>query len=912
MLRRVCFLMLLGCLAVLQQNALASGDLLEVSRLRCEYRAKPEGIDVVSPRLNWIVTSSQRGQKQTAYQILVASSPSVLAGGQGDIWDSGKVMSDQTLHVPYGGSALSSYQQCWWKVRAWDAAGRPTEWSKAGYWSMGILSADQWQGKWLGYVEPYSEEDAKAKGTWKQTAPSPMFRKSFNLKKGINRASLYICGLGFHEAYLNGEKVGDHVLDPAFTRYDRACLYVTHDVTDQVRQGGNAIGVMLGNGWYNVFTDAAWDFNEAPWRDKPRMLAQLRVEYVDGTTETIVSDGSWKAATGPVFLDGIRQGEYYDARREMKNWSTAGFDDGKWSPAELVSAPKGKLRAQMAPAIKVTGSIAPVKLTEPEPGVFIYDLGQNIAGWAKLKVAGPAGTKVRLRYGERLDGKGMLDQKEIDEHTYEDDFQTDNYVLKGGSVESWEPRFVYHGFQYVEVTGFPGKPEMGSITGQIVNTAFEQVGRFECSSDMINKMEHCTLWAYRGNFVGHPTDCPHREKNGWMGDAHLAAEHAMYDWANGGGYTKWMMDIKDEQKESGQLPGIVPTGGWGYAWGNGPAWDSAYLIIPWEMYRYYGDKRILATHFDRFKRYVDYLTGRAENHIINFGLNDWAPASTNTPTDITSTAYYYIDTLITANAADLLGHQSDAKKYFALADQIKAAYQDYFYKGDGVYSVGSQTALCFPLFYDLVPESEKGKVVANLVKNIHSKGDHVDTGILGAKAIFNVLSDNNENELVYKMIKNPTAPSYANWLAKGATTLWEQWSGKNSRNHIMFGDISAWFYKNMAGINLDKEIKGNEAFKHFILRPRLLDEITWVNTSYDSIRGEIDSSWKIDGSSFTWSVKVPANTTATIYVPAKNAKTVTESGRAAGEAEGVSFVKYEDGYAVYTLLSGSYQFKSQI
>jgi alpha-L-rhamnosidase len=885
---------------------------LHPERLRCEYRTAPEGIDVAAPRLSWIVTSPQRGQKQTAYRILVASDPAALEADTGDLWDSGKVLSDETLHVAYAGTPLGSHQQCWWKVCVWDTNDQTSDWSDPGYWSMGILAADEWTGKWLGYVQPYTEEEAALKGSWKQTAASPMFRKAFTLNKEIRHAALYICGLGFHEAYLNGDKVGDHVLDPAFTRYDRACLYVTHDVTAQVRQGDNAIGVMLGNGWFNVFTRAAWDFDEAPWRAKPQMLAQLRVEYTDGTTETIVSDGSWKASAGPVFLDGIRQGEWYDARREMDGWATADFDDSGWSEPQLVSAPAGTLRAQVGPAIKVTESIEPVNITEPTPGVFVVDLGQNIAGWVQLKVSGPAGTKVQLRYGERLHADGKLDQAAIKQHVREETFQTDTYVLKGDGLETWEPRFTYHGFQYVEVTGYPGTPTKESITGRVVNTAFKQTGQFSSSSEELNKMQQCILWSYRGNFVGYPMDCPHREKNGWMGDAHLAAEQAMYNWANGGGYTKWMLDIKDEQRPSGEVPGIVPTGGWGYAWGNGPAWDSAYLIIPWEMYRYYGDTRILETHFDRFKRYIDYLGTRADNHIVSIGLNDWAPADTTTPADITSTAFYYLDTVITARAAEILGHTADAKTYAALAGQIKTRFHDHFYKGDGIYSVGSQTALSFPLYCGLVPESEKPKVLAKLVEKIQSRGDHIDTGILGAKAIFNVLSENGHHDLAWRMVTNPTAPSYADWIKQGATTFWEFWNGTESRNHIMYGDIGAWFYKNLAGINADTQITGHEAFKHFVLRPRLLSELTHVDASYESMRGTIASVWTVKGETFDWTVQVPANTTATIYVPAKDAQAVTESGRPARESDGVTVDRFENGFAVYTILSGTYRFTSQV
>ncbi len=879
--------------------------------LTCEYRKAPEGIDTTSPRLSWKVSSELRNQQQAAYQLIVASSPDLADSGHGDLWDSGKVQSDNTLYIKYQGKPLMSYQQCWWAVRVWDKDGNKSPWTKPSYWSMGILSPELWAAKWLGYHAPYStEEDIALKGNYRQTAPSPIFRKEFSIDKEISRASLYVCGLGFHESYLNGDKVGDNVLDPAFTRYDRASLYVAHDVTHMINNGDNALGVMLGNGWYNVFTRAAWDFDRAPWRRFPEMLAQLYIEYTDGTTQTIVSDDTWKASTGPVIVDGIRQSEIYDARKEKTGWANPGYDDSSWASPELTDGPGGSLRAQVAPPVKVTASIAPVSVTEPSPGVFVYDLGQNIAGWAQLKVSGPAGTTIKLRYSERIKDDGNVDLAAIKMHVRDKEFGENTYILKGDGTEIYEPRFEYYGFQYVEVTGYPGKPADDAIIGKVVNTDFKQIGQFSCSNELLNKMHHAILWAYRSNFQGYPTDCPHREKNGWTGDAHLASDQAMYNWANGGGYTKWMLDMKDEQRDSGELPGIVPTGGWGYAWGNGPAWDSAYLIIPWNMYCYFGDTGILETHFERFKRYVDYLTSKSENYIVSIGLNDWAPVKTETPGDVTSTGFYYVDTLITARAAEILGHKEDADKYFAQADAIYKAFQNKFYNGDGTYSVKSQTAMAFPMFCGLVPDAEKDKVIDKLLENITANGDHIDTGILGAKAIFNVLADNGKVDTAYKMIVNPTEPSYANWIAKGATTFWEFWNGADSQNHIMFGDIGAWFYKNIAGIRLAPEISGNEAFKYFVLKPLIFGDITSVNASTDSVRGKIASKWQITDNAFNWDITIPANTSAQVCIPSANADSVTETGKPAKNAEGVSFIKIENGYAIYNVASGKYSFSS--
>ena len=886
---------------------------MSVEGLRCEYRVNPEGIDVMSPRLSWLVVSSQRCQKQTAYQIIISSSSNDLDANKGDLWDTGKVVSDNTLHIEYSGISLSSYQRCWWKVRVWDKNGQVSAWSNAGYWSMGILSADQWQGQWLGYVQPYAGKDLNEKGSWRQYSPSPVFRKEFSVKKQVKRASLYICGLGYHEVYLNGAKVGDHTLDPAFTRYDYRCLYVTHDITNQLINGNNAIGVMLGNGWFNVFSDAAWDFNEAPWRGKPQMLAQILLEYSDGTYEIIASDNTWKAATGPVFMDGIRQGEYYDARREMPGWDRAGFDDSGWHKPLIKPAPAGKLCAQMVAPVRVTKSIKPKILTEPEDGVYVFDLGQNISGRAQLKVSGRAGTKVQLRYSEVLDSIGRADQTAIKKHNYDDVFQTDTYILKGDGVEIWEPRFVYHGFRYIEVTGLPECPSLDTVIGRFVHTDFAKTGQFSCSNEIINKMQSCILWAYCSNFVGYPTDCPQREKNGWTGDAHLAAEQAMYNWANGSGYTKWLLDMKDAQLDSGEFPGIVPSGGWGYNDGeHGPGWDSAYFIIPWYLYCYYGDIRILETHYEGFKRYLEYAGQKTKDNIASFGLGDWVPAKTHTSNNVTSTAFYYMDTVITAKAAKLLGYNSDAEKYNMKAEEIMNSYNDYFYKGQGIYANGSQTALSFPVYSGLVPADRIQSVIDALISNIQSQENHVDTGILGAKAIYNVLSENGCHDLAYKMVLNPTKPSYADWINQGCTTFWESWDGKASRNHIMFGDIGAWFYKNVAGICLDQVSSDSVAFKHFVLRPRLTGDLTWANADYSSIRGKIISNWEVKATEFKWNIRIPANTTATVYVPSSDADTVLESGITAGSAEGVSFVYCGAGYSVYSVESGNYNFVSNV
>ncbi len=867
---------------------------------RCEYLCDPLGIDVVQPRLSWKLQSAWRGQKQTAYQILVASSEELLRNNRADLWNTGKVTSDQSIQVAYAGRPLISRTRCHWKVRVWDKDDKPSPFSKAATWEMGLLEPDDWQGKWI--TAPDTDDEGMP--------PAPILRKTFVLSKPVRQARLYICGLGYYEAHLNGRKVGDHALDPAFTRYDRRALYVTYDVTEQLKSEFNAVAVVLGNGWYDMDAQAAWDFNKAAWRARPTLRCQLEVTFADGSLRTIASDETWRVAPSPTTFNCIRQGETYDARREIAGWNTADVGDADWSLAKVGPGPKGTLSAQMMPPNKVMQTLKPAKVTEPKPGVYVFDLGQNIAGWARLKVFGPAGAKVVMQYAERLADDGTIDQKDIAVHTKSTPFQTDTYILKGEGTETWEPRFVYHGFQYVQVAGLPDKPDADTIQGRIVHTGFDQAGLFECSNDLFNKIQRCTLWAYVGNFHGYPTDCPHREKNGWTGDAHLAAELGLYNFDAAAAYAKWMTDLKDEQRDSGELPGIVPTAGWGYAWGNGPAWDSAYVLIPWYMYQYRDDTRILAEHYERLKRYVDYLTTKADNGIVSIGLGDWVPAKTETPAKVTSTGYYYRDALIVSKVAAMLGKTDDARHYADLAMRIRDAFNRAFFDPKtGLYAGGTPTAMSCALYHGLVPPAERQRVVDKLVEMIEKNDDHLDAGILGTKYLIDALTACDRADVVYKMATKTTYPSWGHWIEQGATTLWEQWDGSESRNHIMFGHISAWFYQALAGINLGPDTVG---FKHIVIKPQLLGDVTWVRAEHESMYGTIKSAWDIKDSYFTLKVAIPTNTTATVYVPCDKEQFAKEGPSMIHSGDYVRFVRLEDDRVVFEVESGTFEFHSRL
>ncbi len=888
---------------------------MTIEHLRCENVSNPLGIEDEQPRLGWQLASGARGARQVAYRVLVASQPELLAQNEGDLWDSGQVDSDETSQIAYAGKPLSSHQRAYWKVSVVDEAGRTSE-SETAFWETGLLQKSDWHGQWIGYVPaqwsdeaaltPEVDEGEVVVGPLITAPPAPYLRHTFTLSGEIKRATAYICGLGLYEMSLNGRKVGDHVLDPAWTHYDRRSLYVAHDVTDDLKNGRNAVGVILGTGHYNDHVLAVWDFENASWRAHPKMLLEMRVDYEDGRHEIITSNDSWKASIGPILFDSISGGERYDARLEKTGWDSPDYNDADWEKAQVVEPVPGVLVAQTAPPIKDMQVLTPVKVSEPTPGVWIFDMGQNFAGVPQLHVSGAAGTKVVMRCAEKLHEDGTLDASNLEYFLHrrnpEQLFQNDSYILNGQGNEVWQPRFTYHGFQYIEVTGFPGTPTLDNMRGLVQHSAFDAVGSFECSNAMLNRTQHNAIWAYISNFHGYPSDCPHREKNGWMGDAHLAAEMGLYNFDGVANYERWLDDIREEQTETGVLPGIVPTSGWGLKWGNGPAWDSAYPLIAWYLYLYHDDKRILAKHYDGLKLYVDYVTSRSTDGIVGFGLDDWVAPKTKTPVEVTDTGYYYADTRIVAQIAEILGKSEDARHYSGLAASIKTAFNAKFYDSEThLYATGSLTAQSCALYQDLVPEANKPAVVEALIAEIENQGYHMDVGILGAKYILNALAENGRADVAYQMLMQKTWPSYGYWIEQNATTLWEEWNGDQSRNHIMFGDVSAWFYKYLAGIQAT-----SPGFKTIRLQPHILGDLTAARATYNSAQGTIVSDWKLENGTFHWQVTIPANTTATVMVPCAEGAPITENGCPIAETPALRYLRREQGTAVYAAEAGSY------
>ena len=859
-----------------------------ITNLRCELLNNPQGIDVVHPALSWMQNDDRRGAAQSAYRILVASSPALLAEDNGDLWDSAKVASDQSALVEYAGATLTARQQCYWKVQAWDENDLAMEWSETAHWSMGLLEGFDASAKWISIDRKDRPLDSH---------DSPMLRKTFSLSGDVQSAQVSVCGLGYYELFLDGAKVGDHVLDPTWTTYDQSALYVTYDIAAALSTGDHAFGVQLANGVYNQEHKDAWNYQNVSWRAFPQLLLQVDVVYTDGRRERIVSDESWRAAEGPITWDQLRMGVVYDARREQPGWATAAFDDSAWQAAILREGPGGALSAQMCEPIKVIDTLEAVSIVESEPGEFTVDFGQNISGWVQLTVDGPAGTEVTIEY-DQCGGRNCISGKP---------FQTDVYILRGGGEEVWEPHFTYHGFKTVTVRGFPGTLDKSNIVARVVHTAFVERGAFECSQPLLNAFVHMSRWSYKGNFVGIPTDCPHREKNGWTADAHIATELGLCYFGPETAYARWILDHQASQRDDGKVPCIIPPGGdgWGHGFLDGPAWESSYLIIPWHLYEYVGDRRTLARYYDDWKRWIgwyrdkhrickcatDYPKGNGleeegtrytdpmqvnQDDIVCYGIGDWPPNGT-TPFEITSTAYIFRSAQIIAEVANMLGNDDDANEYTELAARTKAAFNREFFDAEAeMYKCTSQTGLACALFFGLVEAQHVPRVVARLVQAIKDNNDKPLVGCLGSKYLLRVLADHGEIETAYRMMTNPESPGWGYLAASDHTTLPECMDGSGSNNHVFLGDGAAWMMQYLAGIRHDPDHPG---FQRFIIKPHVAGDLTWVNAHHDSPYGRIESAWTRDGDTFTLNLTVPPNSTATVLLPDQSDAILLQSGR---------------------------------
>ena len=844
--------------------------------LRVEYLLNPLGVDTQKPRFFWKNDHPQRGQKQTAFQLIVSTSP---AAERGDLWDSGKINTESSIQIVYGGKPLQSNRTYYWKVRIWDASGEESPWSEVARFDTGLFSPSDWKGEWIGGEN--------------------LFRKEFNLPETPKRARAFIAGLGYYELRINGQKVGDHVLDPGWTTYSRRVLYVAYDVTSLIKKGRNAIGVILGEGWY-----------------KSRALTfQLYIEGEEGLLMEVHSDTAWRTAPGPIVEDSIYHGETYDARLEQPGWDLPDFNEKGWKPAVKVKAPGGVLSAQLIPPIKVVDTIVPLVMTNPAPGVYVFDLGQNISGWAELRVRGPRGAEVRLRFAELLYDNGLINQENLRSARAED-----RYILKGEGEEVWEPRFTYHGFRYIEVTGHPGTPKIDSIRARVVHTAVSPVGNFSCSKQIINDIQRLILWGQKTNLHSIPTDCDQRdERMGWMGDAQVTAEEAILNYDMAAFYANFLRNIRDVQGEDGSITDTVP-----HVWGSrpaDPAWGTAYPLIAWYMYQYYGDRRILEEHYDGLVKYVEFLRGKAEGGLVKFShYGDWV-AIDKCPGGLVSSFYYYYDVKILSEAARVLGRQTKADQYEKLLAEIKDAFnRTYFDPVTRNYAGGSQTANALPLFIGLVPDNLRRSVWGNLFNDlVYIHDSHLTTGIIGTKYIFDVITAFGNSDLAYDILTRTDFPSYGYMIKNGATTLWELWQKRegpsmNSHNHPMFGSAGAWFYRALAGINLAPD---SQAFRKLIIRPQMVRDLTHASGSTYTINGPVSCSWQRTDRKIIVEVAIPMGSQAEIYIPVfklRNLK-LSESGeliwaenRLQKKVPGIEDVQQKGGNFIIKAGSGRYVF----
>ncbi|KPK80687.1 MAG: alpha-rhamnosidase [Bacteroides sp. SM23_62_1] len=894
---------------------------IHLTNLRCEMLVNPEGIDRSNPRLSWAISGNQRNIEQTAYQVIVASTSDKLASGEGDLWNSGTVKSNRSVHVAYTGASLKSRTKCYWKVKVWSDNGE-SEWSPPAYWSMGLLDYADWKGRWIGLDRsfPWDREEKHSR------LSARYFRKEFKVDGKVKQAMVYIIGLGLYELFVNGQRIGNQVLAPAPTDYTKSVKYNTFEVTEALTQGKNTIATVLGNGRYYTMRQAY-----KPYKIKtfgyPKMLLQLEINYIDGTSKVIVTDDSWKVtADGPIRSNNEYDGEEYDATKEMPGWNNTGFNDGKWLNAEYVQEPGGTYEAQMNDNMKVMETIRPVAVTLLKPGTYILDMGQNMVGWLKIRVQGNKGDQVTLRFAETLKKNGELYTANL-----RDAKATDVYTLKGDDEEIWEPSFVYHGFRYVEIKGYPGTPAIEDFECRVVYDDIKTVGSFETSDKIINRIYKNAYWGIRGNYKGMPLDCPQRnERQAWLGDRATVSHGETFIFDNGRLYSKWLDDIHEAQKADGCLPNVAPAF-WNY-YDDNMTWPGAFITIANMLYNQYGDVQPVASHYDSMKKWLDYMQRR---YMVDFVLakdkyGDWCvpPESPGlvhskdpgrkTDGELIATAYYYHLLHLMTRFANILDKPRDVQKYNILLAKIKDAFNNKFLnKENSQYSNNTVTANLLPLYFGIVPEKYHDSVFNNMVNIILEKNKgHISTGLVGVQWLMHGLTENGRPDIAYKLATNTGYPSWGYMAENGATTIWELWNGNtadpsmNSHNHVMLlGDLITWFYENLAGIKTDP---ANPGFKRIEMKPSLIEGLDFVKASYHSVHGLIKSDWKKDDNRFIWSITIPGNTKAEVYVPANSENSVTEGGKEASSANGIRFIRMEGDRAVFEIGSGDYSFISEM
>lgn len=887
---------------------------LSVVNLRCEYKTNPVGIDVLQPRLSWELVSPARSTVQTGYQIRVAVSQAALASGE-LIWDSGKQSSDTSIQVPYQGPALASGHRYYWQVEAWDNHGNASNSSSPQYWEMGLLQRSDWHAHW---ITPNLVEDPS------KSNPSPMLRHEFRVQKPVAHARLYATAMGLYEIELNGKRIGEGYFTPGWTSYDFRYQYQTFDVTSAVKSGDNCLGAILGDGWFRGYLNVSGKRNS--YGKQLALLAQLEITYVDGTRDTVVTDETWKASTGPILASDIYNGETYDARLEKPGWSQVPYDDTDWKSVSVVNSSKARLVAPAGPPVRRTEEIKPVKILKTPAGETVVDMGQNMVGWVRFRVTAPAGTTIILRHGEVLDRAGNFYTQNLRSAQ-----QEIHYIANGTGIETFEPHFTFQGFRYVAVSGWAGEPSLDDFTGVVVHSDMARTGAFTSSDPLLNQLQHNILWGQKGNFLDVPTDCPQRdERMGWTGDAQVFAPTGSFNYDTAGFYTKWLADLALDQEDDGGVPFVIPNVTThvtrkGEAASTG--WADAAVIVPWNVYLAYGDRRILEKQYSSMKAWVEYMRRAAGESYLwrsGFDFGDWlAFASTNsdyqgatTDKDLIKNAYFAHSTDLLQQTAVLLGKKEDAATYAALLGKIKAAFQREYVTPNGRLSSNTQTAYTLALSFGLLPESMRKNAAARLAADVRSFG-HLTTGFLGTPLLNHVLSDYGYFGEAYLLLNRKEYPSWLYPVTKGATTVWERWDGikpdgtfqdpgMNSFNHYALGAVGDWMYRVVAGIEIDAQHPG---YKHILIRPRPGGGLTSVKASEHSMYGLIVSHWQIKDGTMTLRVEVPANATATVRLPNATIGQVTETGKTLVSDKDLAGVRQEEGAVIVNIGSGSYSFQ---
>jgi alpha-L-rhamnosidase len=875
---------------------------IKIVALTCGYRTNPVGIDAVHPMLSWKIESSKHNTIQTACQILVADNLQDLNKDIGNIWDSKKVNSSQSIQHQYSGKPLESGKLYYWKAQVWDNHNQHA-WSSPASWRTGLLNSADWKGaQWIAY-EKIADSNISVlpvdgrKDKFYANNILPVFRKSFTIHKKIKSAVVYISGLGQFEMHLNGQKVGDHFLSPGWTKYDKEALYVTFDLTDQLQKGENVIGALLGNGFYyvppvkNRYRKLKSSFGY------PKMICRLQITYADGSRQDVLSDPSWKTTASATTFSSIYGGEDYDANLEQPGWDTAGFKEHNWKNALAVDGPV--LKAQNEEPVKIFEEFNPKQITAVDKAEWVYDLGQNASGIFEISLRGKKGDTVRITPAELLKADGSVTQKNIGGPSYY------TYVLKGNGLETWSPRFTYTGFRYLQIKGAvpseknpgSGSPVVVKLKGLHVRNAAGKAGSFSSSNKLFNQTYDLISWAIKSNMVSVFTDCPHREKLGWLEELHLMGSSVRYNYNAAPLFKKALQDMKSSQLENGLIPEIAPEFV-KFEWGgdmfrDSPEWGSSGILMPWYLYQWYGDRQVIADYYPMMQRYISYLQGKAQNHILSQGLGDWYDlgpkppgVSQLTPMGVTATAIYHYDLIILAKMARLLDQQQDALKYEALAGQVKQAFnQNFFNSQTKQYASGSQAANAMAVYMGLAADQDKAAVIDNLVKDIRMRGNSLTAGDIGYRYVLRVLEDAGRSDVIFDMNSRSDVPGYGMQIAKGATALTESWAAlpSVSNNHFMLGHLMEWFYSGVGGIS---QAEDGIAFNKIRIQPQVVGDLTAAQTSYDSPYGLISTSWKKPGKGFEMDVYIPVNTSAMVYLPVKAGQKVSEQGGAAFEELG--------------------------